>query len=961
MKTEKFNVTGMTCAACSAHVEKAVRGVAGVDSVSVNLLMNNMVASFQEPATAAAICQAVEKAGYGAAPVNAGSAAGNCSGQSCSVNGKNRRAAAGGEDAFVDHETPKMRRRLIASLCLLLPLMYVSMGHLMWGWPVPEGLAGNPWAIALYQLLLTGLVMVINQKFFVNGFTGLLHRAPNMDTLVALGSAAAFVYSAAVMFRMGGAYGVGGTEMAMHCLHDMYFESAAMILTLITVGKMLEAYSKGKTTNAVKSLMDLAPKIAHVIRDGAEVTIDADEVAAGDTFVVKPGESIPVDGEVISGESAVDEAALTGESLPVDKGVGDRVSAATLNQNGALTCVATRVGGDTTLNQIIDMVENAVATKAPIAQVADRVSGVFVPVVITLALITGAVWLLAGAGIGKALSYAISVLVISCPCSLGLATPVAIMVGNGRGAGQGILFKNATALEQTGKTNFVVLDKTGTVTEGNPRVTDICPVDGVSGEELLRVAASLEKKSEHPLARAICERAVEEGIVPAEAEEFKALPGWGVEGVLLRGFGGDAESAAAMCCVRDVGNVTAARSGGVAAGETGVPALGGKAALLEERGLLSEEFRRLGESMAEGGKTPLYFAAGGALLGMIAVADVVKPDSAQAVEELKNMGIHVIMLTGDNRRTAEAVRAQVGIDAVVADVLPGDKEAVIRRLSEYGKVAMVGDGINDAPALTRADVGIAIGAGADVALDAADIVLVKSKLTDVSAAVRLSRQVLKNIHENLFWAFFYNCIGIPVAAGVLVPFTGLSLNPMFAAAAMSLSSFCVVTNALRLNLFSVRSTAKDRKAHTVPMPKLSDDFANTRQSGGRAEGRGEKGAEIYGADRGDGRREDGKKEEPRKGRKNGDESRRESNKENSQEERKENESMVKVLDVEGMMCGKCQAHVQKALEGIAGVTAVEVSLENKTASVTMENEIADETLTGAVVEAGYEVKGCRIA
>ncbi len=961
MKTEKFNVTGMTCAACSAHVEKAVRGVAGVDSVSVNLLMNNMVASFQEPATAAAICQAVEKAGYGAAPVNAGSAAGNCSGQSCSVNGKNRRAAAGGEDAFVDHETPKMRRRLIASLCLLLPLMYVSMGHLMWGWPVPEGLAGNPWAIALYQLLLTGLVMVINQKFFVNGFTGLLHRAPNMDTLVALGSAAAFVYSAAVMFRMGGAYGVGGTEMAMHCLHDMYFESAAMILTLITVGKMLEAYSKGKTTNAVKSLMDLAPKIAHVIRDGVEVTIDADEVAAGDTFVVKPGESIPVDGEVISGESAVDEAALTGESLPVDKGVGDRVSAATLNQNGALTCVATRVGGDTTLNQIIDMVENAVATKAPIAQVADRVSGVFVPVVITLALITGAVWLLAGAGIGKALSYAISVLVISCPCSLGLATPVAIMVGNGRGAGQGILFKNATALEQTGKTNFVVLDKTGTVTEGNPRVTDICPVDGVSGEELLRVAASLEKKSEHPLARAICERAVEEGIVPAEAEEFKALPGWGVEGVLLRGFGGDAESAAAMCCVRDVGNVTAARSGGVAAGETGVPALGGKAALLEERGLLSEEFRRLGESMAEGGKTPLYFAAGGALLGMIAVADVVKPDSAQAVEELKNMGIHVIMLTGDNRRTAEAVRAQVGIDAVVADVLPGDKEAVIRRLSEYGKVAMVGDGINDAPALTRVDVGIAIGAGADVALDAADIVLVKSKLTDVSAAVRLSRQVLKNIHENLFWAFFYNCIGIPVAAGVLVPFTGLSLNPMFAAAAMSLSSFCVVTNALRLNLFSVRSTAKDRKAHTVPMPKLSDDFANTRQSGGRAEGRGEKGAEIYGADRGDGRREDGKKEEPRKGRKNGDESRRESNKENSQEERKENESMVKVLDVEGMMCGKCQAHVQKALEGIAGVTAVEVSLENKTASVTMENEIADETLTGAVVEAGYEVKGCRIA
>lgn len=885
MKTEKFNVTGMTCAACSAHVEKAVRGVVGVDTVNVNLLMNNMVVSFQEPATADAICLAVEKAGYGAEPAGAGSGAGNCGGESCSVNGG--RGRSGGQDAFADHETPKLRRRLIASLCLLLPLMYVSMGHLMWGWYVPEGLAGNPWAIALYQLLLTGLVMAINQKFFVNGFTGLIHRAPNMDTLVALGSAAAFVYSAAVMFRMGGAYGVGDAEMAMHCLHDMYFESAAMILTLITVGKMLEAYSKGKTTNAVKSLMDLAPKSAHVLRDGVEVTIDADEVVKGDTFIVKPGESIPVDGEVIAGESAVDEAALTGESLPVDKGAGDRVSAATLNQNGALTCVATRVGGDTTLNQIIDMVENAVATKAPIAQVADRVSGVFVPVVITLALITGAIWLLAGAGAGKALSYAISVLVISCPCSLGLATPVAIMVGNGRGAGQGILFKNATALEQTGKTNFVVLDKTGTVTEGKPRVTDICPAEGVSAEELLRAAATLEQKSEHPLARAVCERAEEEGLVADEVTEFQALPGWGVEGV-----------------------------------QNGIPALGGKAALLRERGLMTDAFLRQGEKMAGEGKTPLYFAKGGSLLGMIAVADVVKPDSAQAVQELKNMGIHVIMLTGDNRRTAEAVRAQVGIDAVVADVLPGDKEAVIKRLSEYGKVAMVGDGINDAPALTRADVGIAIGAGADVALDAADIVLVKSKLTDVSAAVRLSRQVLKNIHENLFWAFFYNCIGIPVAAGVLVPFTGLSLNPMFAAAAMSLSSFCVVTNALRLNLFSVRSAAKDRRAHMVPMPELTSEIEQLQQTDSHAAG-GEN--------------------------------------DNSQEERKENESMVKVLSVEGMMCGKCQAHVQKALEGVAGVTAVEVSLENKTACVTMENEIADETLTEAVVEAGYEVKGCRTA
>ena len=683
MKTEKYNVTGMTCAACSAHVEKAVRGVAGVDAVSVNLLMNQMAVSYEEPATADAICRAVEKAGYGAAL--AGTDAGEGAGGTSGISG------ARGQDAFTDHETPKLRRRLIASLCLLLPLMYVSMGHLMWGWPVPDRFVGNPWAIALYQLLLTGLVMVVNQKFFVNGFAGLMHRAPNMDTLVALGSAAAFVYSAAVMFGMGSAYGAGDMESAVHCLHDMYFESAAMILTLITVGKMLEAYSKGKTTNAVKSLMDLAPKTAHVIRDGVEVTIDAEEVAAGDTFIVKPGESIPVDGEVIAGESAVDEAALTGESLPIDKGIGDRVSAATLNQNGALTCMATRVGRDTTLRQIIDMVENAVATKAPIAQVADRVSGVFVPVVITLAFITGVVWLLAGAGVGKALSYAISVLVISCPCSLGLATPVAIMVGNGRGAGQGILFKNATALEQTGRTNFVVLDKTGTVTEGKPRVTDICPADGVSAETLLQVASSLEQKSEHPLARAVCERAEEEGIVSEEAADFKALPGWGVEGTLGQ-----------------------------------KSAFGGKAALLVERGLMTESFLRRGEELAGEGKTPLYFAGDGALLGMIAVADVVKADSAQAVEELKNMGIHVIMLTGDNRRTAEAVRAQVGIDAVVADVLPGDKEAVIRRLSEYGKTAMVGDGINDAPALTRADVGIAIGAGADVALDAADIVLVKS-------------------------------------------------------------------------------------------------------------------------------------------------------------------------------------------------------------------------------------------
>lgn len=857
MKNEKFNITGMTCAACSAHVEKAVKGVDGVQSVSVNLLMNNMVVAYENHATPQSICQAVEAAGYGAAPA-----------------GTESKEKASGD--FEDHETPKLRRRLIASLGLLLPLMYVSMGHLMWGWYVPEGLAANPWAIALYQLILTGFVMVINQKFFISGFTSLLHRAPNMDTLVALGSSAAFVYSTAVMFRMGSYMGEGSRDMAMHCLHDMYFESAAMILTLITVGKMLEAYSKGKTTNAVKSLMDLAPKTAHVMRDGVEVTVAADEVVTGDFFVVKPGESIPVDGEIIEGESAVDESALTGESLPVDKTVGDRVSAATLNQNGAMLCRATRVGRDTTLQQIIDMVENAVATKAPIAQIADRVSGVFVPVVITLAVITGAVWLIAGASIGKALSYAISVLVISCPCSLGLATPVAIMVGNGVGAGQGILFKNATALERAGKVNFVVLDKTGTVTEGKPQVTDLCPAEGVSETALLQTAAALEYRSEHPLAKAVCERAQTEQVPELAVENFKALPGWGVEGVC--------------------------------AGEA---AVGGNGALFTERGLMTDAFRQLGEKMAGEGKTPLYFARKDRLLGMIAVADVIKPDSVRAVEELKNMGIQVIMLTGDNRRTAQAIGRQVGLDAIVSDVLPGDKESVIRRLSEYGQTAMVGDGINDAPALTRAEVGIAIGAGADVALDAADIVLMKSKLQDVSAAIRLSRQVLKNIHENLFWAFFYNCIGIPLAAGILVPILGLSLNPMFAAGAMSLSSFCVVTNALRLNLFAVRSTRRDKEHKRVPMPEFIDGFTGIEQT--------------------------------------------------AMPNKKEEKQMVKVLDIEGMMCAHCQAHVKEALEGLEGVTQAEVSLEDKRASVTMAQEISDESLTEAVTKAGYKVLACKTA
>ena len=853
MKSEKFQITGMTCAACSAHVEKAAAGVAGVDKVSVSLLMNTMTVEYDTPATPQAICAAVEAAGYGA----------DAAGQQAA--GTDNR-----EGALEDKETPRIRRRLIASVCLLLPLMYVSMGALMWGWYLPESFAGNPWAIALYQLLLTGFVMVINQRFFISGFQSLLHRAPNMDTLVALGSGAAFVYSTAVMFRMGTAMGEGNVEMAVHCLHDMYFESAAMILTLITVGKMLEAYSKGKTTNAIKSLMDLAPKTAHVIRDGVETTIPAQKVQEGDIFLVKPGESIPVDGEVLEGESAVDESALTGESLPVDKHVGDRVRAATINRNGALTCRALRVGKDTTLQQIIDMVENAVATKAPIAQIADKVSGVFVPVVIVLALITGVIWLAAGAGAGKALSYAISVLVISCPCSLGLATPVAIMVGNGMGARQGILFKNATALELAGRMDFVVLDKTGTVTEGKPRVADLYPAAGVSEGELLRVAAALESRSEHPLAKAVCERAGEERLSVEPAGSFRALPGWGVEGTV-----------------------------------DGALAAGGSGALFAERRLLTEPLRLAGERMAEEGKTPLYFAADGRMLGMIAVADVVKQDSAQAIGELRNMGIQVVMLTGDNRRTARAIGRQVGLDAVVADVLPGDKESVIRQLSASGRVAMVGDGINDAPALTRADVGIAIGAGADVALEAAEVVLMKSRLTDVPAAIRLSRQVLKNIHENLFWAFFYNCIGIPLAAGILVPFLGISLNPMFAAAAMSLSSFCVVTNALRLNLFTINSDRHDRKKEMVPMPEFITGFKEIED--------------------------------------------------HHKEENKMTETMVKTLNIEGMMCAHCQAHVKKALEGVAGVTQVEVSLEDKTATVSLMPSTEEQALVDAVTEAGYKV------
>ena len=870
MKTQKYNITGMTCAACSAHVEKAAAGVEGVREVTVSLLMNNMTVKYEEPASSEAICAAVEAAGYGAAPAGPDSAG----------------RAAAGADAMEDHETPRIRKRLIASLCLLLPLMYVSMGHLMWGWYMPGAFADNPWAIALYQLLLTGLIMVINQKFFISGFRGLLHGAPNMDALVALGSGAAFVYSTAVMFRMGAYMDDGSGMMARHCLHDMYFESAATILTLITVGKMLESYSKGKTTNAIKSLMDLAPKTAHVIRNGEETTIPAQEIEEGDLFIVRPGESLPADGEVLEGESAVDESALTGESLPVDKHPGDRVSTATLNQNGALTCRAVRVGKDTTLQQIIDMVEDSVATKAPIAQIADRVAAVFVPAVIALAVITGLIWLAAGAGVGKALSYAISVLVISCPCSLGLATPVAIMVGNGVGAKHGILFKNAAALEHAGKVDFVVLDKTGTVTEGCPGVTDLCPAEGVTEQELLRTAASLESKSEHPLAKAVCEYAARQEAEEIPVEGFRALPGWGVEGTL-----------------------------------NGAAVLGGNAALMKERGLIGEDALRRGEELAQDGKTPLYFAAAGRLLGMIAVADTVKADSAEAVKELRRMGIQVVMLTGDNRRTALAIGRQVGISDIVSDVLPQDKEAVVRKLEEYGRTAMVGDGINDAPALTRADIGIAIGAGADVALEAADIVLMRSQLQDVPAAIRLSRQALKNIRENLFWAFFYNCIGIPLAAGILVPAFGISLNPMFAAAAMSLSSFCVVTNALRLNLFSIRSDRKDRKKKEISMPELSG-FGDKEQ------------ADRTGP-------EEVLPELPVGG------------------QNKEGNKMVKTLDIEGMMCAHCQAHVKQALEGVEGVREVTVSLEEKKAVVTADDTVADQTLIDAVKESGYQVLACK--
>ena len=758
---EQYTVTGMSCAACSSRVEKAVSKVPGVTSCSVSLLTNSM--GVEGTASQSEIIAAVEAAGYGASVKGADA-------------GAKSKGASMDEDALKDRETPVMKRRLIASLCFLIPLMYISMGHMMWNWPLPGFLDGNHVAMGLIQLLFAGIIMVINQKFFINGFKGLLHGAPNMDTLVALGSGASFIYSTYALFAMTDAQAKMDMEGVMSYMHEFYFESAAMILTLITVGKMLEAHSKGKTTDALKSLMKLAPKTAVVLKNGVETEISIDQVKKGDIFVVRPGENIPVDGIVLEGTSAVNEAALTGESIPVDKAEGDKVSAATMNQSGFLKCEATRVGEDTTLSQIIQMVSDAAATKAPIAKIADRVSGVFVPAVITIAVLTTVVWLIAGQSVGFALARGISVLVISCPCALGLATPVAIMVGNGMGAKNGIMFKTAVSLEETGKMQIVALDKTGTITSGEPKVTDMIPAEGISEEELLGFAYALERKSEHPLARAILQEAEERRIDADEVEDFRAVPGNGLSAVL--------------------------------AGKT---IYGGNKKFIQTKTSVDAGMQKKAEDLAAEGKTPLFFAKEDQLVGIIAVADVIKEDSPEAVKELQNMGIHVVMLTGDNERTAKAIGRQAGVDEVIADVLPDGKEAVIRKLKKKGKVAMVGDGINDAPALTRADMGIAIGAGTDIAIDAADVVLMKSRLSDVPAAIRMSKATLRNIHENLFWAFFYNVIGIPLAAGAWYPLFGWKLNPMFGAAAMSLSSFCVVTNALRLNWFKMYDASKDKK------------------------------------------------------------------------------------------------------------------------------------------------------
>ena len=837
---EQYIVTGMSCAACSARVEKAVSQVPGVTSCSVSLLTNSM--SVEGSALSEEIITAVQNAGYGADLKNA------------KQNQHDRTNSI--EDTLKDKETPILKRRLIASLGFLIILMYVSMGHMMWGWPLPSFFNNNHIAMGLLQLLLTIVIMVINQKFFTSGFKSLWRRTPNMDTLVALGSTAAFIYSTFALFAMTDAQVKGNADAVMSYMHEFYFESAAMILALITVGKMLEARSKGKTTNALKGLMQLAPKTATLIRDNKEIAVPVEQVAIGDIFVVRPGENIPVDGVILDGDSAVDESTLTGESIPVDKSVGNTVSAGTLNQSGFIRCEATRVGEDTTLSQIIQMVSNAAVSKAPIAKVADKVSGVFVPAVITIAVITVIIWLLLGQTIGFALARGISVLVISCPCALGLATPVAIMVGNGMGAKNGILFKTAVSLEECGKTKIVALDKTGTITKGAPTVTDIIPANGITEAKLLQLAYSLEKKSEHPLAHAINQRAEKDAVSPDDVSDFTALPG-----------------------------------NGLSASNNGVMLYGGNYNFISSRISIPDEIKKQSEKLSEEGKTPLFFSSDDTLFGIIAVADVIKDDSPQAIREMQNMGIHVVMLTGDNERTAKAIGTLAGVDEVIADVLPDGKENVIQKLKQKGKVIMVGDGINDAPALTSADIGIAIGAGTDIAIDAADIVLMKSRLLDVPAAIRLSRATLRNIHENLFWAFIYNVIGIPLAAGVFINVLGWQLNPMFAAAAMSLSSFSVVTNALRLNFLRIHDSKRNHKIN---------------------------------------------------------------NKQNNIT-KKESKVMNKTLKIEGMMCSHCEMHTKKALEALEGVTNAEVSHESGTAVVTLEKDIADDILKQAVSEQGYKV------
>ena len=885
---KQYTVTGMSCAACSSRVEKAVSKVPGVTACSVSLLTNSMGVEGDVPPET--VIHAVEDAGYGASLKGQGTAA-------------QAQSASEAEDALKDRETPVLKHRLIASLGFLAVLMYMSMGHMMWGWPLPHFMDGNHVAMGLLQLLLAGIIMVINQKFFISGFKGLLHRAPNMDTLVALGSGASFIYSTYALFAMTDAQLKGNGTAVMSYMHEFYFESAAMILALITVGKMLEARSKGKTTDALKGLMKLAPKTAVIIRDGVETKVPIEEVKKGDVFVVRPGENIPVDGVVLEGASAVNEAALTGESIPVDKAQGDPVSAATVNQSGYLRCEATRVGEDTSLSQIIRMVSDAAATKAPIAKIADRVSGVFVPAVITIAVGTTIIWLLAGQTFGFALARGISVLVISCPCALGLATPVAIIVGNGMGAKNGILFKTAVSLEETGKMDIVALDKTGTITSGEPRVTDVIPSGGVTEKELVSLALSLEKKSEHPLAKAVLLYAKEQQIDAPEAADFQALPGNGLSGTL-----------------------------------DGASLAGGSFSYISGHTTVSAQEQASFERLASEGKTPLCFMKNGRLAGMIAVADVIKEDSPQAVKELQNMGIRVVMLTGDNERTARAIGAQAGVDEVIAGVLPDGKESVIRSLKEQGKVAMVGDGINDAPALTRADIGIAIGAGTDIAIDAADVVLMKSRLSDVPAAIRLSRATLRNIHENLFWAFFYNVVGIPLAAGLWYPIFGWKLNPMFGAAAMSLSSFCVVTNALRLNLFKMHDASKDH-----PMRKRAEKTAN--KGGEKAENAG---AVRMGA------------EDTRSIGQTANENETVSKKMQKSENQKnhinmEGITMTKTMNIEGMMCGHCEARVKKALEALAGVESAEVSHEKGTAVVSMSADVADDTLKEAVEAQDYKV------